>query len=117
VQPTGIGQQVVKQHLVDGFAFNLLKVFGAGLIDKVGSGHRWKTIGGAGTTSQAIIQRFFELFVPIQASFNNGAQQRQTAPGDTGFMPRGTENGTGYLAETAFVTLSDLIVVFSNIHV
>jgi len=32
-------------------------------------------------------------------------------------MPRGTENGTGNLAKTAFVTLGYLVVVFSYIHV
>jgi hypothetical protein len=31
-------------------------------------------------------------------------------------MPRGTKNGTSNLAETAFVTLGYLIVVFSYIH-
>jgi hypothetical protein len=117
VQPAGVRQQVVKQHLVDGLAFDLFKVFGSRFIDQIGRGHGRKTIGGAGATAQAIIERFLELFVPIQAPFNNGSQKSQTAPGNTGFMSGGAEDGTGNLAEAAFVTLSDLVVVFCNIHV
>ena len=73
MQPAGIGQQVIKQHLVDGFAFNLFKVFASCFVDKVGGWNRRKAIGGAGAASQAIIERFFEFLVPIQAPLNNGA--------------------------------------------
>jgi hypothetical protein len=116
VQAAGIGKKVVKEHLVNGFAVDLFKVFGSRFIDEVGGGNSRETIGGAGPTTQTIIKWFFELFVPFQAPFDKGTQQRQSSAGDAGFMTRRTEYRTGNLAKPTFIALRNRVVVFSDIH-
>jgi hypothetical protein len=101
---------------VNGLAVDLFEVFRSRLIDEVGRGTGRETVGGAGTATQTIIQRFFEFFVPFQAPFDKRAQKSQSSTGDAGFMTRRAEYRTGNLAKTTFIALRNRVVVFSYIH-
>jgi hypothetical protein len=107
---------MIEQQAMDLLAADAGQIFGTGLDQQIGGPDTRETIRRTGAAQQAVEERLFQLPVPIQAFFDQGPQQRDPAPGHPRFVPRGAEDGTGHLAESATIAAGDLVVMLFDAH-
>ena len=95
---------------------DLIEIFGPGIEYQIGGGHGTEAVGRAGPAAETGEQRIFHFLVPFDPLFDDSAKQGQTSSGNSRFMAGGPENRTGNVAESAFITLCNGIIIGRHSH-